>query len=85
MREYASFGKRTIPLVELKANLSLNEEYDRFNNFRVRMLDRTQKELADTDTAFSYELVKHGREVSAIEFRFGQHLPADADKEPLLP
>ena len=85
LREYASFGKRTIPLVELKAILGLNEEYDRFNNFRVRVLDRAQKELADTDTAFSYELIKHGREVSAIEFRFGQHLPADADTETLLP
>ncbi|WP_035566643.1 replication initiation protein [Hymenobacter sp. IS2118] len=77
LREYASFGKRTIPVDELKAILGLGEEYDRFNNFRVRILDRAQKELADTDTAFAYEPIKNGREVSNIEFRFCQHLPVD--------
>lgn len=70
LREYAAFGKRTIPLSELKAILGLTEEYDRFNNFRVRVLDRAQQELADTDTAFTYKTVKAGREVAAIEFHF---------------
>ena len=69
LREYASFGKRTLQLEELKTILGLEEEYDRFNNFRVRVLDRAQKELAVTDTPFTYKTVKNGREVVAIEFR----------------
>lgn len=84
LREYASFGKRTIPLEELKAILGLVEEYDRFNNFRVRVLDRAQKELADTDTAFTYKTVKEGREVIAIEFRFKHHLELENDAPPLV-
>lgn len=84
LREYASFGKRTIPLEELKTILGLVEEYDRFNNFRVRVLDRAQKELADTDTAFTYKTIKDGREVIAIEFRFRHRLELNTDAPPLV-
>lgn len=82
LREYAAFGKRTIPLEELKSILGMAEEYDRFNNFRVRVLNKTQKELADTDTAFTYEPIRRGREVSAIEFRFRHRLAADVTAPP---
>ena len=82
LREYASFGKRTIALEELKTILGMTEEYDRFNNFRVRVLDLAQKQLADTDTAFTYKPIKNGREVSAIEFRFRHRLEADTNAPP---
>ncbi|WP_262490780.1 replication initiation protein, partial [Hymenobacter crusticola] len=49
LREYAAFGKRTIALDELKAILGLSQEYDRFNNFRARVLERAKAELAHTD------------------------------------
>jgi hypothetical protein len=84
LREYASFGKRTMPLEELKTILGLVEEYDRFNNFRVRVLDRAQQELADTDTAFTYKTVKQGREVVAIEFLFKHRLELENDAPPLV-
>jgi hypothetical protein len=84
LREYASFGKRAIPLPELKSILGLVEEYDRFNNFRVRVLDRAQKELADTDTAFTYKPIKNGREVIAIEFRFLLRLETGTEAPPLV-
>ena len=70
LREYAAFGKRTIRLDELKAILGLDHEYDRFNNFRARILDRAQAELAATDLPFTYEAIKHGREVIEIKFSF---------------
>lgn len=84
LREYASFGKRTIPLQDLKTVLGLVEEYDRFNNFRVRVLDRVQKELADTDTAFTYNPIKSGRDVTAIDFRFVPRLETGTAAPPLL-
>jgi plasmid replication initiation protein len=70
LREYAAFGKRTIRLEELKAILGLDQEYDRFNNFRARILDRAQAELAATDLPFTYEAIKQGREVAEIKFSF---------------
>ena len=86
LREYATFGKRTIPLDELKTLLGLENDYDRFNNFRVRVLDRTQKELADTDTAFTYETVKRGRDVVAIKFHLrhnGEYITQTGSTQPL--
>ena len=70
LREYAAFGKRTIKVAELKNILGLSTEYDRFNNFRVKVLDRAQLELAETDLPFTYELLKHGRVVTDIRFHF---------------
>jgi hypothetical protein len=70
LREYGAFGKRTIRLDELKAILGLDREYDRFNNFRARILDRAQAELAATDLPFTYEAIKQGREVVEIRFSF---------------
>lgn len=70
LREYDSFGKRVIALSELKAILGLTQEYDRFNNFRLRVLDKAQEELAATDLPFTYTPLKQGRQVTHIEFRF---------------
>lgn len=70
LREYAAFGKRPIRMDELKAILGLDQEYDRFNNFRARILDRAQAELAATDRPFTYEAIKQGREVIEIKFLF---------------
>jgi hypothetical protein len=78
LREYAAFGKRTIRLDELKAILGLDQEYDRFNNFRARILDRAQAELAATDLPFTYEALKQGREVVEIKFSFKPVLPSQA-------
>jgi hypothetical protein len=70
LREYATFGKRTIKLDELKAILGLDQEYDRFNNFRARVLERAKAELAETDLPFTYEAVKQGKAVTEIRFFF---------------
>ncbi|MGI4734892.1 MAG: replication initiation protein [Janthinobacterium lividum] len=81
LREYAAFGKRTIGLLELKAILGLEKEYDRFDNFKVRVLDRAQQELADTDMPFTYELIRQGKAVSEIRFLF----PPNGRQQPVLP
>lgn len=70
LREYATFGKRLIALEELKAILGLSQEYDRFNNFRVRVLERAKAELAHTDLPFTYSTRSKGRTVTHIEFQF---------------
>ena len=70
LREYAAFGKRTMQLDELKSILGLSEGYDRFNNFRARVLERAKEELAETDLPFTYATISKGRLVTHIEFLF---------------
>jgi hypothetical protein len=70
LREYGSFGKRVIALDELKAILGLSDGYDRFNNFRIRVLERAREELAQTDLPFTYNTISKGRTVTHIEFLF---------------
>lgn len=70
LREYAAFGKRVMALTDLKSILGLEEEYDRFTNFKARILDRAKAELAQTDMAFTYELEKQGRTITHICFLF---------------
>ncbi|WP_081910904.1 replication initiation protein [Hymenobacter sp. APR13] len=70
LREYAAFGKRVMAVAELKTILGVEEEYDRFTNFRARILDPAQSELAQTDMAFTYVLEKQGRTITHICFLF---------------
>lgn len=84
LREYGSFGKRVIALDELKAILGLSEGYDRFNNFRIRVLERAREELAQTDLPFTYTTISRGRTVTHIEFLF-EPIGAASASSTLLP
>ncbi len=86
LREYAHFGKRTIGLRELREVLGLANApaYDRWDNFRARVLDKAQEELADTDLPFTYEPIKARSNGPVQEVRFiftiRQQLPAASEK-----
>jgi len=59
--------------------LKLGPGYDRWDNFKVRILDRAQQELQETDLPFTYELIRQGKAVSEIRFLFApvsEQLPA---------
>ena len=71
LKEYAAFGRRTVSLNELRHLLGLTTEYEgRFDHFRVRVLDRAQQELRETDMPFTYEMVRQGKSVTEIRFLF---------------
>ena len=70
LREYAAFGQRLLSLADLKAMLKLGPGYDRWDNFKARILDRAQEELEATDLPFTYEALKQGRHVTEIKFLF---------------
>lgn len=59
-----------IQLQELRELLGLDDDkYTRYQDFRVRILDKAQKELAEqTDIKFTYEPVKKGRKIAALAF-----------------
>ena len=62
LREYADFGERTISISQLRFLLDIAEnEYPRFSNFKVRILDKAQTELAKTDMPFTYELERQNQ------------------------
>jgi len=82
LREYADFGERTISLSQLRFMLDLTEnEYPRFSNFKVRILDKAQTELAKTDMPFTYELERQNQIVQEIKFLFGVNLPTQNAEE----
>lgn len=75
LKEYATFGSRTVGVEELKSLLTLDGQYKQFPLFRLRVLDRAQQELSQTDLPFEYELLRAGKAVAQIRFLF-KPLPA---------
>jgi hypothetical protein len=83
LKEYAGFGRRTISVEDLRFVLGIDEnEYPRFSNFKARVLDKAQSEIAETDIPFTYELEREGKTVARIKFLF-QQLAASATKKTL--
>ncbi len=72
LSEYRTFGTRTFTVEDLRFRLGIRaDEYaDRFNNFKAKVLDKAQEELADTDLRFEMELLREGKAVKHIRFNF---------------
>ncbi|SNR96398.1 MULTISPECIES: replication initiation protein [Hymenobacter] len=71
LKQYGSFGTRTIRVDELKRVLDLEGQYKQFPLFKLRVLDRAQQELAQTNLAFQYDLIRgKSNSVEEIRFRF---------------
>lgn len=69
LKEYADFGKRTMSVDDLRFVLNIGkEEYPRFSNFKARVLDKAQSELAGTDIPFRFELERENQVVQRIKF-----------------
>jgi hypothetical protein len=81
LKQYGSFGTRTLLVEDLKQLLGLEGQYKQFPLFKLRVLDRAQQELAQTNLAFVYDLLRgSGKAVEHIRFRF-----APVTSEALLP
>ena len=72
LSEYRTFGIRTFTISDLRFRLGIKEdEYKgRFDNFKAKVLDKMQRELARTDLAFQMELLRKGLTVEQIRFTF---------------
>ncbi|MGI4883930.1 MAG: replication initiation protein [Janthinobacterium lividum] len=72
LSEYRTFGARTFTVEDLRFRLGIRpDEYtNRFNNFKAKVLDKAQEELADTDLRFEMELLREGKAVKQIRFTF---------------
>ena len=71
LKQYGGFGSRIIRVEELKRLLDLEGQYKQFPLFKLRVLDRAQQELSQTNLAFEYDLLRgKGKSVEQIRFRF---------------
>ncbi|QKG59133.1 RepB family plasmid replication initiator protein (plasmid) [Hymenobacter sp. BRD128] len=61
-----------------RLGMSENEYADRFNNFKARIIDKVQLELAKTDLAFTYQVLRTGKKATGIVFRYSARpIPLD--------
>ena len=63
LKQYEGLGKRELTVAELRELLGISvKEYDRWERFRVRVLDSCQQALKETtDICYTYERGKAGR------------------------
>ena len=62
----------TLPLPELKMHLGLPDKYDRWNNFKARVINPIKNEFSDSWVAFDYSIKSAGRggKTDKITFHF---------------
>jgi plasmid replication initiation protein len=90
LMQFRKTGWVYLELEALRASLGLSEAYQRFNNFRQRVIDPAVNELREKcGLDIEYELIKEGRFFTAIKFSFRDRsqmaLALDADSEDLPP
>ena len=73
LKQYEKIGYRIIQIGELREMLGIGkEEYPRYNNFKLKVIEPCQKALAEkTDISFTYEVHKRdgrGGKISELKF-----------------
>ncbi len=59
----------SLPISEIKEKMALSDKYQRFSNFKDRVLERAKKEInKHSDIHLSYKIKKLGRSPHEIEF-----------------
>jgi len=82
LKQYEKIGVRIYELKELKKFLGVEKLYDRFYDFKRRILLVTQKEIsAKTDISFEFEEIKEGRNIKAIKFYIKNNCKDKANDE----
>lgn len=69
LKQYEKIGKRVFVVDELKEKLGVERKYKLYGDFKKKILQVAEKELAEkTDIYFSFKEIKEGRKVTFIEF-----------------
>lgn len=70
---------------EIKETLEIVGKYDRFSNFKGRVLDASKKEInRHSDIKFNYEVIKQGRSPYEIKFTVSYREKQNEEQLPLL-
>ncbi|MED4056978.1 replication initiation protein (plasmid) [Niallia taxi] len=78
LKSYEGLTERTFTLEELRAKLGLQDKYPVWINFRQRVIDHAQAELAKkTDISFTYDAIRKGRSIHKIKFKIKTNSSSD--------
>jgi len=70
LKQFETSGYRIIALQELKELLWVADKYDRYYNFKVKVLEYGKKSLwLHTDISFDYQEILTGKQITQLEFR----------------
>jgi plasmid replication initiation protein len=70
---------------DIKKKLELGDKYDRFSNFKTRVLDAAKKEINKfSDLNFDYKIIKLGRSPYQIEFSVNRKQPIEDKTKKLV-
>ncbi|MEY8742859.1 replication initiation protein [Niallia circulans] len=70
LKSYEGLTERTFTVEELRAKLGADNKYPNWINFRQRVIDHAQAEIAQkTDISFTYDTIRKGRSIHKIKFK----------------
>lgn len=84
LKQHQAFGERYMEINELREMLNLQEKYERFQDFKIKVIHVAMKELKNSDMAFTFEQVKKGRNVVGIRFFFSPNGLTSLEADPGL-
>lgn len=69
LKQYVPIGRRRLRVDTLRNMLGVGEKYQRFSNFKMRVLNQAKEELDNKkELTFDFEEIRQGRRVVEIEF-----------------
>jgi plasmid replication initiation protein len=72
LKQYHTFGERTIELEEFRRMLMLEDKYPNFFSLKPKVLDIAKADLDETDMAFEYEVLRKSNKVHSLRFTFNK-------------
>ena len=70
LKQYSNLGGRTFKLEELKKVLGVEDLYERYYDFKRRILLPSQKDLdKHCDITFTFKEIRKGRKIDSIKFK----------------
>ena len=86
LHQFKSTGFFVEKVEKLKYRLKIEEKYESYSAFKKYVLEQAQKELEQTDMAFTFKEIKNGRKIDRLEFKIKplQEIPIEAGQEQLI-
>lgn len=86
LHQFKSTGFFVEKVEKLKYRLKIEDKYQSYSAFKKYVLKQAQKELAQTDMAFTFKEIKEGRRIDRLEFNIKplQEIPIEAKQEQLI-
>lgn len=73
LKSYAYIGEYKVSVMVLKEMLQCADDYERYNNFKVRVLDKAIDEInLYTDLVVSYKPLRTSRTITGLHFTIGK-------------